>query len=235
MLQRMALRIYAPIGVLCLLIALAGFWPTYFGPLLAGQSHALPVIHLHAAVFTAWVMLLILQAVLAASGYVSLHMKVGRIGMAWGALLILVGWATALSRFADRVQAGEFEAAQQRFFAPFTDMLVFAPFLAAAWAYRRQPEVHKRLMVVATTVLLVAAVHRMAFLGGRPPPVPQLLLVWLSPILAGMAFDYAKRRLVHPVYLLGIASVLFLKFGRAPLARSGAWRDFTTWLAGFFG
>ena len=74
----------------------------------------------------------------------------------------------------------------------------------------------------------------MTFLGGRPPPVPQLLLVWLSPIALGMIYDYVKRRIVHPVYLLGIAAVLLLKFGRLPLRNTEVWRDFTHWLAAFY-
>ncbi len=89
---------------MCVAIALIGFWPTYFGPLLSGTVQALPIIHLHAAVF----------------------------GMAFGVLLILVGEATAFSAFGARVAAGEFEEARRRLFAPVTDLIVFAPFLAAA-------------------------------------------------------------------------------------------------------
>lgn len=102
-----AMRIYVPIGFLCLLIAIAGFWPTYFGPLLAGTPHALPIIHLHAIVFTGWVILVIAQAWLAATRRIALHMKVGKFGMAWGLVVILVGWATAFSRFGDRIHRGQ--------------------------------------------------------------------------------------------------------------------------------
>jgi hypothetical protein len=162
-------------------------------------------------------------------------MKVGKFGMLWGLVVIVVGWATAFSRFADRVQAGNLEEAQIRLIAPFTDLLFFAPLLATAWHFRTKPEVHKRLIIVASTVLLIAAVHRMTFLGGRPPPVPQLLAVWLSPIILGMIHDFVKQRLVHPVYLLGIAIVLVMKFGRAWISDTDAWRQFTIWLAAFYG
>lgn len=37
------------------------------------------------------------------------------------------------------------------------------------------------------------------FLGGRPPPLPQLLAVWLSPVPIGMAYDYLKSKTVQPV------------------------------------
>lgn len=227
--RKVATRIYVPIGILCLVIAVAGFWPSYFGPMLAGAPHALPIIHLHAVVFAGWVVLLIAQAWLAATGRIALHMKVGTAGMIWGVVVILVGWTTTLVRFGDRLEAGDPQA-PIRLFAPLTDMLFFAPFLAAAWIYRRRPEIHKRLLVAATTVLLIAAVHRMTFLGGSPPPLPQLLAVWLSPILVGMIYDFSKRRMVHPVYLIGIGAVLVMKFGRRLLADTDLWRGFVAWL-----
>ena len=230
-----ARRIYVPVGFVCAVIALLGFWPTYFGPLLLrGIPHPVPIIHLHATVFMSWVFLVITQAWLAASGRVALHMKVGKLGMAWGVIVLIVGWATAFVVFGDRVQAGNLAEARVRLIAPLTDLLFFAPVLAAAWIYRRKPEIHKRLIVVATTVLLIAAVHRMVFLGGRPPPLPQLLAVWLSPILLGMIHDYVKRRMIHPVYLIGIGLVLAMKFGRRWIRGTEAWSEFTDWLATFY-
>jgi uncharacterized membrane protein YozB (DUF420 family) len=228
-------RIYVPVGFVCALIALLGFWPTYFGPLLLkGIPHPLPVIHLHATVFMTWVLLVITQAWLAAGGRVALHMKVGRYGMSWGVVVIIIGWTTAFFMFGERVQAGNFAEAERRLLAPLTDMLFFAPVLAAAWIYRRKPEIHKRLIIVGTTILLIAAVHRMVFLGGRPPPLPQLLAVWLSPILFGMIYDFVKRRMVHPVYLIGIGVVLLMKFGRSWIRGTETWSDFTTWLATYY-
>jgi hypothetical protein len=231
---RTTTRVYVPIGLLCFVIAVLGFWPTYFGPLLAGVPHALPIIHLHAAVFVGWVFLMIAQAGLAASGRIALHMKVGNFGFIWGLIVILVGWATAFSMFGSRVHAGDFDAAERRLLAPLTDMLVFGPVLAAAWWYRRKPETHKRLIVVGTTILLIAAVHRMTFLGGRPPPALPLLAVWLSPILLGMIYDYCTRKRVHIVYLIGIAAVLLMKFGRSWIRTTQAWIDFTHWLAKYY-
>jgi hypothetical protein len=228
------IRIYIPVAFVTILIALAGFWPTYFGPLLAGTVKKVPVIHVHAAVFMGWLMLVGTQAFLAATGRIALHMKVGRIGMSYGVFLILVGLITAFTQFAVRVEADNLEEAEGRLFPALFDMIVFAPVLAAAWYCRRKPEIHKRLIVVATTMLLIAAVHRMVFLGGRPPPLPQLLLVWLSPIFLGMAYDFLKRRLVHPIYLLGIAVVLFRKFSGPPIRDSAAWRDFASWLTTYY-
>ena len=49
-------------------------------------------------------------------------------------------------------------------------MVVFTPFLAAGWIYRRRPEIHKRIMLVATTILLIAAVSRIGCFWHCPRP-----------------------------------------------------------------
>jgi hypothetical protein len=60
--------VYVPATLVATLIALVGFWPTYFGPLLAGTADGVPIIHVHAAVYSGWLMLVIAQGVLAATG-----------------------------------------------------------------------------------------------------------------------------------------------------------------------
>ncbi len=223
-------RIYLPIGVLMLVIAVVGFWPTYFSHLSAGTLDKSPVIHLHSVIFSGWLLLVITQAVLAGRGRIALHRRVGRAGMAYGVVVVVVGWLTAFSQFAMRVETGNMAEATRRLFAPFTDMLVFGPVLWAAWHYRDKPEIHKRLIVTGTAILLVAAVHRMTFLGGPPPPTPLLLAIWLSPIALGVAHDAVTRRLIHPVYPIGVVLILLMKF-RAPLRETEAWQGFTAWLA----
>jgi hypothetical protein len=125
--------------------------------------------------------------------------------------------------FALRVRAGDLAAAQSQLVGPLLDMLVFAPLFAAALYYRRRPELHKRLMVVATTALLIAAVGRMPFLG-VPRNLVLVQLVWMAPILVAMAHDLLQRRRVHPVYVLGLV-VLALE---SPVVRSVA-RDTQAW------
>lgn len=85
---RLALR--PPHALLVTLIAFTGFWPTYFGKVLAGTVSAPLIIHVHAAVFVLWLSLFIAQAVFAATGRRALHVKRGPWLMAYGVLLIAV-------------------------------------------------------------------------------------------------------------------------------------------------
>lgn len=220
---------YIALAVLISVIALVGFWQTYFGPLLAGNVEALPLVHFHVAVYVSWLALFIAQAVFAATGRIDLHIKLGRFGIGYGVFVIAVGLLVGLGMFVVRVRAGEEVEAIRRLFGPILDMLIFAPLFAASVRYRRKPELHKRLMILAMTTLLVAAVSRMrAFL---PSPV-LVQLVWSAPILLAMAYDYAKRRIVHPVYVFGLVLLLLESQAVRSVARASApWRNFGAWLA----
>ena len=225
-----ARRPYVGLAVLAALIAFIGFWPTYFGPLIAGAVDKTAIIHVHAAVYVGWLALFLTQAVLAATGRVASHIKLGRFAIGYGVVVIAVGLITAFARFAVRVRAGEATAAQAQLLGPLLDMLVFAPLFAAAVYYRRTPELHKRLMIVATTSLLIAAVTRMPVLGS-PPNRVLLHLIWMAPILLAMAHDFWRQRKVHPIYVLGLV-ILALEgpLVRAPARQSQLWMDASRWL-----
>jgi hypothetical protein len=109
-------------------------------------------------------------------------------------------------------------------------MLVFAPLFAAAVYYRRRPELHKRLMIVTTTALLIAAVGRMPFPADLRNPLVHV--VWTLPILVAMAHDYWRQRRVHPVYVLGmVVLVLEGPILRGIIRNNDQWADLTARLA----
>jgi hypothetical protein len=226
-------RFYVAVGVLIAAIAFVGFWASYFGPLLlTGSVEAPLIIHLHAAVYVGWLALFITQSVLAATGRTAAHIKLGNFAIGYGVLVIAAGLLAAFGTFVLRVRAGDAGEAQGRLLGPLVDMAVFAPLFAAAIINRRKPELHKRLMIVATTYLLVAAAGRMPFLG-EPRSLFLFHLIWLAPLLVAMGYDFIRQRRVHWVYALGL--VLFLASGpavRAVVRGSDAWRSITGPLAG---
>jgi hypothetical protein len=223
-----ARRSYIGISLIIALMAIVGFWPTYLGPLLVGAVESPLVIHFHFTIYSGWVALFVAQSAFASTGRLALHRKLGKIGIYYGFALVPVGILTAFVIFAGRVEAGLLEEAQRRLLAPLTDMVLFPIFFGAAVGYRRKPEIHKRFMVVATTTLLVAAVARMTFLGTPVPPIV-FLLVWFLPILLGMAHDFMTRRLIHPVYVIGLVCLYLLSLRRHAVDTE-TWLNLSAWL-----
>ena len=223
-------RLYVGLAMLAIAMAVAGFWPTYFGPLLAGSVDKPIFIHFHAAIYIGWLALFLTQAALAASGRVSAHMRLGRFAVGYGVLVIVAGLIAAFGMFTLRVRAGGVAEAQGRLLGPLVDMAVFTPLFVAALYNRRKPELHKRFMIVATSYLLIAAVGRMTFLG-EPRNLFLVQLVWVAPIMLAMAHDFVRHRRLHPIYVAGL--VLFVVTGPALriVARSSeSWRTISGWL-----
>ena len=113
---------------------------------------------------------------------------------------------------------------------PLGDMVLFGGFFGAAIAYRRRPEIHKRLIVLAAVAVMFAAVSRAftnvgVLLGDPAAPLggePSRLFVWYSPVLVAMAHDVLTRRRIHPVYWIGVA-VMTVAFLRVPYSQTEQW------------
>ncbi|MEE8542514.1 MAG: hypothetical protein V3S94_01510 [Gammaproteobacteria bacterium] len=209
------------LGITLLLIAMVvvGFWPSYFGPLTSGGVTRPWVIHLHGAVFSGWMALLLLQVSLASVGRVQLHRRIGSLGIAYGALVLVLGIVVSFAAPVLHVRAGEWTVDQAAAFMllPLVDMVLFAGFFGTAIAYRRKPEIHKRLILAATVALAFAAVFRMSFLS------PLLfLIVWLTPLVIALVFDLVSRRRFHAVNVVSI-TVLAVAFVRIFYQESEAW------------
>ena len=197
-----------------------GFWKTYYSQL--SERTDLPtIVHWHAAVFSAWVLVLSAQAAAVAAGRVRLHRRLGTAGMIYGALVFSVGLVVSVGAPALRVRAGNYplEVGGVIVLYNLADMLLFGAFLALAFVCRNRPEPHKRWIIAATAALCGAAIGRVV-----PGNTLQYLLLWLSPLLALVAIDLATRRRVHPVPLAA-AALIVVAFFKVPLFSAPVWRD----------
>jgi hypothetical protein len=224
-------QFYLGITLFMIALVIKGFWPSYFGPLLSGTATRPWVIHLHGIVFSGWMVLLLAQALLVALGRTATHRKVGEFGMFYGGLVLLMGLIVGFVAPILHVQSGEWtrDRAAGFLLVILGDMALFAVFFIGAMIYQREPEVHKRMIVLATVALLFAAVARMG-LFDRPL---LMLAVWLSPVIIAMGYDIFSRRRVHPAYFVGSA-ILLVGYSRVLFLESEAWLRMGRVLLGFF-
>lgn len=208
------------VGLTLFLIAtvITGFWPSYFGTLLSGGVTRPLVMHLHGAVFTGWMALLLLQVGLAATGRVRLHRQVGRAGIGYGVLVFVMGVIVTFAAPVMHIRAGTWtvDAAAGFLLLPIGDMILFAGFFGTAIAYRHKPDVHKRLIIAATVALAFAAVARLNL------PLLPFFLLWLSPMAIAMGFDIVTRGQVHRVDAISTA-VMAIAFVRVLFVESEGW------------
>ena len=229
-------RFYLVLSVLLAVLSTIGFWSGYFGPLMTGEVDSPTIIHIHSTVFVGWLALFIAQCAFVASGNIALHRKVGNFGLLWGVVVILTGLATSVVRFAQKLEAGGIEAVEHTLVFPLFDMLLFGVFFGLAARHRFNPELHKRFMIVAASSMLVASVARLIsnYVDGNPATHLFTLVLWLSPVLLAMGYEYWRQRLLHPVYLAGGAVILISAY-RGPIGETDTWLTFTHWLASVVG
>jgi len=206
-----------------------GFARTYYLSAFFGSTTTVsggpfsPVVRLHAALFTTWVLLFIVQTSLVARHRVAVHRRLGTGVAVLGAIMIVVGTATAL-KLALRGAAPPGVDPVAFLVVPLGDMVVFATLLTAALWLRGNKEAHKRLMLLAYTGILVAAVAR--FPGVLPlGPLWFFGLTFLPVLALGVTYDWITRRRVHPAYLWGGALLILSVPVRLAISTTPAWRS----------
>lgn len=168
------------------------------------EAQPLPwVLHAHALVCTGWVVLFLMQSGLVRLHGVRLHRWLGRFGAGLGIALPVLGVATALMMRQWHVRQGPVHDA---FLAiSFNDMLTFAVSFGFALHWRRQPAFHRRLMLIATCALTVAAFARFP---RALVPVNTWYLYVDGLIGLGLLRDLVVEGRVHQVYRIGLPCVM---------------------------
>jgi hypothetical protein len=120
---------------LILVTVLVGFGRTYF---LAGVFRApLPsmISHIHGAVFSSWILLLITQIGLVSAGRVDIHRRLGLAGFGLACLMVVLGVLAASNALARGFAPPGSGFDPRTFYAiPIVDMLVFAALVFFATA-----------------------------------------------------------------------------------------------------
>jgi hypothetical protein len=231
-------RFYVWMAAICVLIAFGGFAPTYWLQLVPGTFIGPALLHVHGLLFSAWTLLLLVQARHVAQGRMAAHRAFGMAGISLATALVFTGLAATILSLNAQLAGGYGDRARAFSILPVSAITLFAGFFIAAIANIRRPEWHKRLMLLATISLLQAAMARVFFVLiagggpgrrpglGPPPPlaigiVPSLLLELL--IVAGIVYDWRTRGRPHPAWLAGGAIMTAVILLRGPIGGTAAW------------
>ena len=225
---------YSGMAVAMAITVLAGFSATYYFKLFgAGAMTTIsgkpftPLVHLHGALFTCWVLFFIGQTSLVASGRVAVHRRTGIVGVVLAAAMVVAGVSVAIMSAA-RGSAPPGVDPLSFLAVPMFDMILFSTFVTAAVVKRRDKESHKRLMLLAYVSLLAAPVARLP--GVLPLGPFGFFGLAFAFIVAGVVYDWISRGRVHRVYLWGGALLVVSVPARLLISATPAWKAFATFL-----
>jgi hypothetical protein len=186
-----------------------------------------PLLHVHAAVYVLWLVLVSLQIFLVEAGDIRRHRMLG-----WAMAILAVGMVPLglAAALADQArQAGSENYTPQFLGLEFEELIAFSAFLISGIYLRRDPAAHKRLMMLSVVAISDAGSSRLWIVAFKLN-LPGVFGWWLKycwgvvVMLAAMAaWDIWKRRRVHPAILAGGALLLAGQWIAAELFFSPRW------------
>ena len=180
------------------------------------QRPSRPLEHMHGFIATLWMALFIAQTGFVKSTKISRHRKLGIGGMVLGVILIaqivVLMFQTASARNAAGILDEPFVTLTNRIFWGNVLMVVpMAVLMTVGFLNRRNPHIHRRLMLLLMLCLLPATVGRIARFEPQGLPMAALSsLIFLGFLSAPVVHEYVTKRHVHPLYLIGCPAIFLL-------------------------
>lgn len=220
---------YISMSIAAVITVFAGFAPTYYLRPYFNTTPLMPLLHLHGLVFTSWLALFLIQTTLVAAHRTDIHRRLGILGGVIAALMIVIGPTTAVIRASQGATPVPGISPLSFLVVPLGDMFVFALLVGAGFYYRRRPDVHKRLMLLATVSILAAAIARLPFaiMQAGPPAFFGLTDVF---VLACIVYDLITLKRVHRATVLAALLIIASQPLRLMLAGTQVWLAFAGWL-----
>jgi len=211
--------IYVFMALWFIVITLIGFIPDAMMKVAMVKAGARPpfpaVLHVHAVVMGSFLLTLLAQTWLMATGRKALHMQLGVLGMVLAAALVVVGFILAPTMYYQVWGGATFGPPEVRkALAPVLPIVenilllqiaagvMFAIFITVAlMARERHPGLHKRMVFLAVAVPLGAAIDRMTWLPSGMPASPFLTQLWVLAAISPMfVWDVVRNKRVHEAY-----------------------------------
>jgi hypothetical protein len=210
-----------------------GFAPTFYLSHWLASPPGTPsiglLLALHGTIFSAWMALMVVQPLLIARRNLAVHRALGLFGVGVAAAMVVLGNVAGIVA----MNVG-FQGVGDPFVfyaLPFFGINAFAVTVWLAFRWRRFPDTHKRLILLANCNVIGAAIARIPLdlvQAGAPFSFifgPDLI------ILAGMLYDWRSRGRVHRVWLVGGALVVASQVAMMASMGTAWWHAFAESMA----
>jgi hypothetical protein len=188
---------YFAMSLLMTVVVVYGFSRTMGSRIIHPATTPPTILYIHAFVFYGWLAFFIFQSALVRTHNVKLHRTTGWFGVALGVIIPLVGISTTITMNRIRFFVRHEADAPGFMLIPLFDMVCFTATFALAIYWRKKPEYHRRLILIASCALTAAGWGRFpgALFQSNYFYVGVDLLIFL-----GALRDWIVSRRVHVVY-----------------------------------
>lgn len=238
--ERIERVFYLLAACLLLVIVAMGFQKFYLhgtasngGPV---TQQIVPLVFLHGVAMSAWIIAFMVQSSLIVGGNRKLHMSLGVAGVVLAGFLVIVGVATAIASVHYNPDGYKNLWSARRFLSfMLTNIFGFGILAAIGLKFRRRPEIHRPMMLLATLFVAgPAGFFRIPLIGGLVmSTIPTIFAPWV-PMLVLAVFLLLTKWLVTRTwdryFAVGVAGIIVACVLQFFVANSAWWYHVAGWV-----
>jgi hypothetical protein len=238
--ERIERGFYLLAGCLLLVIVAMGFQKFYLhGRASTGEpvtQQIVPLVFLHGVAMSAWIIAFVVQSSLIVSGNRKLHMSLGIVGMVLAAFLVIVGVTTAMASVHYNPDGYKDLWSARRFLSfMLTNIVGFGMLAAMGLKFRRRPEIHRPMMLLATLFVAgPAAFFRIPFISGPiMAAIHTIFAPWVPMLILGVFLVLIKRLMTRTwdqYLMVGFAGIIVACVLQAWVANTSWWYHVAGWV-----
>lgn len=169
-----------------------------------------PLVVVHGLAMFSWIVLFFVQSVFILKGNPRLHMRIGVGGAVLAGIMVPLGSVSAILSARYNPELYQFFGGPRFFLAIMLgEMLCFGALVGVAIIYRRRPEIHRPMMLLASLMIISGSLGRCPYIGQFAIMPP---LYVLGPALAlGALFlvlQWGMTRALNRWYAVGYAAMV---------------------------
>jgi len=216
------------------IFVLVGFSRTYYFRSLFAMPDLSVFLHIHAAVMSGWIVLYLVQTTLVSARRVAAHRTLGTFGAGYAVLVVALG-STATVLAAHREVRGHTTFVYLTLIVlslELTQMFLFAGLVAISIGVRNRPDYHKRLLLLATLLMLPNVFARLLVNVHSNLPI---LGIWTSLVAGLVVIDCIRGRKLHPAFAIGAVVVVLSMYLAYFVGITPLWQHAAARIVGAFG
>ena len=217
---------YFFVGMACLFPVLVGLgFMRSYKDMYSGAFRPHWFVHVHGAVMAGWLLVFLGQTILVARGNLKFHRQLGLFFTAYGAIVWLCMLATsarARIAFAPPLEDITWDILLIELYA----MTMFGLFFTWGILARKNTGTHKRLVLLATLVLLQAAIDRIPWLPRGSNGVLTNFMYLDMLLIPLFLYDFFAVGRIHKITLWGTACLVAAQLTVVAVWGSPAWHAF---------
>jgi hypothetical protein len=217
---------YFFVGMACLfpLLTVLGFMPSYQA-VSDGSYTPHWFVHVHGALMAGWLFIFLTQTLLAARGNLKFHRRLGMFSAFYGAMICLLMPTTSIRAriaFPPPVEDFVWSVLALELMA----FVLFSLFFIWGILVRKNAPAHKRLLLLATIILMGASIDRMFWLPRLENGLFSNFAYLDALLIPLLIYDFLSVGRIHKITWLGSACLVAAQLLVGTVWESSAWHRF---------